>query len=79
MSAAFKPNVSTLQIVEVGVSTAQKLITSFPMSSGHTAEQKSNQLHEWVVAKIESYATTSQPQENQRFLCRKNMVRKYIF
>src|SRR5450631_3458133 len=37
-----------------------------------------NQLHEWVVAKIESYATTRQPQENQRFL-RKNMVQKCIF
>jgi hypothetical protein len=26
MSAAFKPDVSTLQIVKVGVSTAQKLV-----------------------------------------------------
>ena len=40
MSIAFKPDVSTLQIVEVDVSTSQKMGKLSCMSVDHSAEQK---------------------------------------
>jgi len=40
MSIAFKPDVSTLQIVEVDVSTSQKMGKPSCMSAGHSAKQK---------------------------------------
>jgi hypothetical protein len=40
MSIAFKPDVSTLQIVKVDVSTSQKMGKLSCMSVGHSAEQK---------------------------------------
>jgi len=40
MSIAFKPDVSTLQIVEVGVSTSQKMGKPSCMSAGYSAKQK---------------------------------------
>ena len=41
MSIAFKPDVSTLQIVEVDVSTSQKMGKLNCISVGHSAKQKS--------------------------------------
>ena len=40
MSIAFKPDVSTLQIVEVDVSMSQKMGKPSCMSAGHSAKQK---------------------------------------
>ena len=64
MSIAFKPDVSTLQIVEVDVCTSQKMGKPTCMNEwgpiGKT--EICNQLHKWVVAKIESYATIRQSQ-----------------
>ena len=40
MSIAFKPDVSTLQIVEVDVSTSQKMDKPSCMGAGRSAEQK---------------------------------------
>jgi len=40
MSIAFKPDVSTLQIVEVDVSTSQKMGKPSCMSAGYSVEQK---------------------------------------
>jgi len=40
MSIAFKPDVSTLQIVEVDVSMSQKMGKPSFMSAGHSAKQK---------------------------------------
>jgi hypothetical protein len=40
MSIAFKPYVSTLQIVEVDVSTSQKMGKPSCMSAGYSVEQK---------------------------------------
>lgn len=80
MSMAFKPDVSTLQIVEVDVSTSQKMGKPSCMSASHSAEQKfvTNCMN-GLSRKLKSYATTRQPHENKRFLCRKNMVQKCIF
>jgi len=80
MSIAFKPDVTTLQIVEVNVSTSQKMGKLSCMSVGQSAEQKSvTNCMNGVSRKLKVMRQSGNPSKIKIFMLQKYGEKVHIF
>ena len=80
MSIAFKPDVTTLQIVEVNVSTSQKMGKPSCMSAGRSAEQKFvNNCINGLSRKLKVMRQSGNPSKIKIFILQKYGAKVHIF
>jgi hypothetical protein len=80
MSIAFKPDVTTLQIVEVNVSTSQKMGKPSCMSAGRSAEQKFvNNCINGLSRKLKVMRQSGNPSRINVFMSQKYGAKVHIF